>query len=206
MKRNAIITGIATLAGVLYCSWPLGYILNPSVAKHSLASGLEAPHQPYNWLFIGLDVLSSLLLLGVIAVLSKQKQRKRRRSALLPICMWMVVIFAAGTIADALYPENCIPGVQTCASFTHNSSLLLHGSFSIVASLALFGSLCIAWLRRRQNPIFTMVLVCYIIFGAVSLLEAITPYSTGNWSQHYYIALCSVWMAFVPYAVSQLER
>lgn len=48
------------VAGLLYSSWPLGYWLNPQ-ADHGLASNLEALHQPYNWLFILIDISSGVL-------------------------------------------------------------------------------------------------------------------------------------------------
>ena len=54
---------LSIVAGILYSSWPLGHWLNLNVSKNSLASGLEAVGQPYNWVFISGDITSSLLII-----------------------------------------------------------------------------------------------------------------------------------------------
>src|SRR5438309_11824533 len=65
------------IAALLYSSWPLSYILNPAVGRHELASQLEAPHQPYAWLFILLDVFSGVLI-AVVALLQLRMRRYSR--------------------------------------------------------------------------------------------------------------------------------
>lgn len=191
---------LSIAAGLLYNSWPIGYWLNPAVSKSSLASGLEAVGQPYNWLFIGGDVLSSLLMITVCWMLWN-RFKSNESAKLIRISLYCIAIFGIGTIVDALIPERCVPELQTCPSFTHDPTLLIHGIFSIAASLFLFASLCILWFHRRHNLVLNGMLFGYILFGLVSLVEAIVPGSNGNWSQHYYITLCSVWLVLIPFSI-----
>lgn len=194
-----LVIGLSVAAGLLYNSWPFGYWLNPAVSKHSLASGLEAAGQPYNWVFIGGDVASSMLAMAACLLLWR-RLRGGERSRLAVAALVMVMAFGVGTIVDALLPEHCVPGLQRCASFTHDHTLLLHGLFSVGASLALFISVGVAWMRQRYSVLLNGVLIAYILFGVVSLVQAVAPGNTSNWSQHYYITLCSVWLALIPYA------
>jgi hypothetical protein len=54
--------------------------------------------------------------------------------------------------------------------------------------------------------ILNTFLAGYILFGAISLLQAILPGKNGNWSQDYYITLCSLWIAIIPYIFYQKKQ
>ncbi|HSW98421.1 MAG TPA: DUF998 domain-containing protein [Candidatus Saccharimonadales bacterium] len=200
-----LLIGLSVAAGLLYNSWPLGYWLNPAVSRTSLASGLEAAGQPYNWVFIGGDIASSVLAI-VVCVMLWRRLARRQAAVLIRAAIILVGLFAGGTIIDSLLPERCIPGFQRCASFTQDHTLLFHGIFSIGASVALFMSLSVVWLRHRYNLLFNGVLLAYIVFAMLSLGEAMLPGKFGNWSQHYYITLCSVWLALIPYAFNLMSQ
>ena len=194
---------LALLAAILYNSWPLGYVLNPQVAHHSLASGLEAIHQPYNWLFVGADVVSGICILAVCSILFRAYTYT---STVIVVTLACTGIFALGTIADALLPERCVPNLMACPSFTQDHTLLLHGIVSILASIFLFVALFVAWLQERRNLLFTTLLLGYAVFGAISLVQAITPHQSGNWSQDYYMILCGIWLACLPYACATIAK
>jgi len=193
---------VSVAAGLLYTSWPLGYWLNPAVSKNSLASGLEAVGQPYNWLFVVADVVSSLLAIALCWQLWSSL-RHHRTVKLLQLTLLSTILFGIGTIVDALLPEHCVPNLEQCPSFTQSHILLVHGFFSILASVFLFVSLCAMWFYQRRNVILNGLLLGYILFGLVSLLEAVAPGNEGNWSQHYYITLCGAWLMFIPYAAER---
>lgn len=199
----SIVLTLSVASGLLYSSWPLGYWLNARVAKNSLASGLEAVGQPFNWLFITTDIMSSVLLV-VASVLLWHKYRNNKLALPIKISLACIVMFAVGTTIDALTPEHCVPNLMRCVSFTQDHYLLVHGIFSIAASVFLFVGLCILWFYRRRELLLDMLLVGYIIFGIVSLVEVFTPGNNGNWSENYYITLCSIWIACIPYSVSLL--
>jgi len=48
--RAIAITLVGLVAALSYCSWPVGYLVNPSLAATALASELDARGQPYSWL------------------------------------------------------------------------------------------------------------------------------------------------------------
>lgn len=196
---------LTAIAAVLYSSWPLGYLLNPNVARSSLASGLEAVHQPYNWVFVMTDVVSGMLVIAVCWLLWNQHKTKNTAKAL-SISLTCTALFALGTIIDALLPERCVPNLMVCPSFTQDHTLLVHGIFSILASLFLFFALFVPWLKQHTNPTLTVLLVGYVVFGVISLVQAVIPSERGNWSQDYYMTLCSAWLLLLPYATKVLNR
>lgn len=197
-------TALSVVAGILYSSWPLGHWLNPAVSRTSLASGLEAVGQPYNWVFIGGDILSSLVVI-VLSILLWRKVKSSKSYKLIHASLVCVILFSVGTIIDAMLPLKCVQGIEVCPSFTKDHLLLAHGVFSILASVFLFVSLLIFWLIYRQDKLTIALLVGYVLFGIISLAEAVLPGKNGNWSQDYYITLCSVFIALVPYLIYQIQ-
>jgi hypothetical protein len=198
------LTIISILAGIIYNSWPLGYWLNPIVARRGLGSELEGLHQPYNWLFIGGDVVSSLLI-GLVAVWLWSLLRRQVHRTVFDIALLNIGGFSVCTIVDALLPLHCDPSIQRCPSFVHDPLLLMHGIFSIAASVFLFISLLLIWWIDRRDWLLQALLYGYVLFGIFSLIPLFTP-GRNNWSQHYYLTLCSVWLAVLPYAIHRFVR
>jgi len=201
MKKEKLILPLSVVAGVLYSSWPLGYLLNAKVARTSLASGLEAPGQPYNWVFVGADVASSVLAAAVCILLWRQYKNAHAKGPI-KFALWCTVVFGIGTSLAALLPEHCVPNLMVCPSFTQDHFLLVHGAASIVASLALFAALVRIWYQKRRNSLLLTLLAAYIVFGTVSLLQAIVPSIRGNWSQDYYMTLCSILLMCLPACIA----
>lgn len=202
-SRLTLLYVLSISAGLIYSSWPLGHWLNPIVSKSSLASGLEAIGQPYNWLFIGLDVLSSLLVI-TICIMIWQNNSKNKLQKIVNRILIFTGLFAIGTIIDALISLNCIQGTENCPNFTNDHVLLVHGIFSILASIFLFLGVISIWLYKKNYYVLNIFLAGYIVFGLISLIEAIFPGKNGNWSQDYYITLCSAWIAALPFVINKL--
>ncbi|HVA10761.1 MAG TPA: DUF998 domain-containing protein [Candidatus Dormibacteraeota bacterium] len=192
-------TVLAGLAGLLYSSWPLGYLLNPSASKKGLASALEALNQPYNWVFITGDVLSGLIILITGWLIWRRYRASVHYGHLLSLILINWSIFALGTIADALLPEHCLPGAASCPSWHQDHILFAHGILSILAAAGLFAVLLLIWWRNR-NLLFYGLILGYSVFALLSLYEALNP-AQGNFSQHYYLTLCGLWIALIPYAI-----
>ncbi|MFI5270955.1 MAG: DUF998 domain-containing protein [Candidatus Saccharimonadales bacterium] len=190
---------LAVFAGIIYASWPLGYWLNPGASSRGLASELEGVHQPYNWVFIVGDILSSLLI-TLVCWLIWRRLRGTHDKKLLEFALFNIVLFAAGTVIDAALPLRCEPTIQVCPNFMHDPLLLAHGLFSIQAALCLFISLAILWWHRRHTVLLNSLVIGYLLFSLFSLIAVIKP-GLGNLSQHYYLALCGVWLALLPSAV-----
>ncbi len=196
---------LSVLAGVLYNSWPLGYWLNPAVATSGLASEFEALHQPYSWVFITGDVLCSLLVAAVCWLAWRHAEPAIRKGRTLQAVIGGLAVFAVGTTFDTLLPMSCEPSLQRCPSFTQDHMLLVHGIFSIGAALGLFVSLLALWWSNRRDFLLNILLAGYILFGLFSLADALRP-THANWSQHYYLILCGVWLAAVPFAIRRKLR
>jgi hypothetical protein len=127
---------LATLglaAGVIYNSWPLGYLLNPQTTKNGLASALEAVNQPYNWLFVSGDVLCSLLTLIIAWGLLKDKLGNK--SAIW--ALGSLAAFGVMTALSALLPLSCQTDVSSCG-YGLGQSFGLHDLSGAIASLGLF--------------------------------------------------------------------
>ncbi len=186
---------LAIVAGLAYCSWPLGYILNPLVSRRGLASELEALHQPYNWLFIMLDVLAGALTVAVARLLWRQADGLMYR-----VVLANFALFGLLTAIDALVPMSCEPSLTSCPSLSHQPLLILHGIASIAASICLFLSAVLVWWQKRKQRgtvIMSLLMAGWTLFGVFSLYFFFRP-GPGYLAQHYYITLCSVWIMVLP--------
>jgi hypothetical protein len=186
---------LAIVAGLAYCSWPLGYILNPLVSRRGLASELEALRQPYNWLFIMLDVLAGALTVAVARLLWRQVDGLVYR-----VVLANFALFGLLTAIDALVPMSCEPSLSSCPSLSHQPLLILHGIASIVASICLFLSAVLVWWQKRKQKgtvIMSLLMAGWTLFGVFSLYFFFRA-GPGYLAQHYYITLCSVWIMVLP--------
>src|SRR5882757_1936735 len=128
---------LTACAALLYCSWPLGFWLDPSVMHSGLASELGAVGQPYSWLFIWADVVSGVLItFGVVMLIRAYKLKTWGRWALI-----LLAIYGVCGALDAALPMRCVPSLQVCGPVMHDPLLILHGAFDLLGSLALIGTL-----------------------------------------------------------------
>ena len=103
---RANITFLMLIAGLLYSSWPLGYWLNPNAAK-GLASDLEALHQPFNWLFIALDILTGLFVAIACFKLSRIVRANSHPKTRLGLWVGVVGVASFGIIVTLFIFFNC---------------------------------------------------------------------------------------------------
>jgi hypothetical protein len=194
----------ALLSGVVYNSWPLGYVLNP-VISHSggLASELEALRQPYNWLFVTLDALCGVGVIVAAALLWHRAMDWMHKVVLVNFGL-----FGLLTIADALLPMTCEPSLTTCPSLGHQPVLILHGVASIGSGIFLFVSAFIMWrhIRHRVGKmIMTALMAGWGISGVLTLYFFFRP-GPGYLAQDYYLVLCGVWVALLPHMLWKLTH
>ncbi len=193
--RNVLknpIVWLVIVAAILYSSWPLGYLLNPDVARGAFASQLEAPHQPYNWLFIGLDVASGVVLLAAGLI---QWFRTSNRVVKLSVASYMA--FAALVIVAALVPYDCSTATESCYSAAHSPLLLIHGLASILSPLSLLVSLILVLKvlfdqqsLRWVNTVTLSIIGCWVVTGILALLNY--HHASENIVQYMFISLCGV--------------
>lgn len=195
----------AVLAGILYCSWPLGNYLNP-VANRGLASNLEATGQPYNWLFIGLDVLTGILI--IIVTIWLLRWVHRLKLPWLRFAIWGYGVFGVLTAVDALLPLDCVSTEQKCGPVLHDPMYIIHGVASIgsIAGLTL-SIIAIWWLLARSRHVgialrgfLHITLLAWFGFGVATAIFIMLDRDSAL-SQHLFIIVCSLWTAALPYLV-----
>lgn len=193
-------------AAVLYCSWPLGFILNPSAEKTGLASELGAYHQPYNWLFISTDIISGVFLVAACWLLAREFNAKGWRKA----GLILLAVYGISGALDAALPISCIPSLQTCGSVWHDPMLILHGIIDFIGSVALIGTLIAEWVYARRNhpnwlPWIYVIGVGGVVFAGLSLWFILVN-GPGYWAQRYYITLSCIWVASLPFIFRSQSR
>ena len=208
-------TALMVLAGFFYSSWPLGYWLNPQ-ANRGLASDLGALHQPYNWVFIIMDVVCGILVgivSGKLLIIIRSGSNRKNLPGL-----WIAVLGAAGfglfTAVDALLPLNCIQGSPQCEVSLNNSYFVIHGIFSIGSIAGLTVSIVAVWLLllSRERAVISLAhltlaifLVVWLSFGALTLYLVLHNRSSAL-AQHFFIGFCCLWLIALPYFVRLVIR
>ena len=192
-------------AAVLYCSWPLGDVLNPA-ANRGLASNLGAVGQPYNWLFAGLDILSGSVIIIIALLLYGRSPRPHRW-----LLDWSIIgygLFGGLTALAALLPIDCLDTVQRCSSLASHPLIIVHGLASIGSIGGLTISIAGLWFllayQRRVGRALRWLLFSIAIgwlgFAVATAIFILTNRSSAL-SQHLFIILCSVWIGLLPYLV-----
>lgn len=197
----------AIIAAFMYCSWPLAFFLNPAVGKHNLASQLEAPHQPYNWVFIAMDVLTgcALIIAGILQYRANRKHSRRSH-----VAVWSYLLFGAMVAIAALVPLSCDPEQDACGSIWRNPHIIIHGFCSIASVLCLLVGLAVIahghYLQRtsrRHIVLLSSVLILWLLFGIGSLAE-MAMRVTGNLLQYFFITVCSLSVVVLVYYIERL--
>ena len=216
-RRAATIdaTKLMVLAGVFYSSWPLGYWLNPE-ASRGLASDLQALHQPYNWVFISMDVICGVLV-GIVSgkllmMIRKKTDQQNLRGP--QIAILGVGGFGLFTAVTALLPLDCIQGTPQCVVSLSNFSFLVHGIFSFLSIATLTISIIAIWLvlLLREQAVITLAhltptifLIIWLSFGSLTLYLIMNNRSS-TLAQHIFIGFCSLWLIVLPYLLRLVIR
>ena len=191
-------TVLVVTAAVLYCSWPLGFILNPVATRKGLASELGAHGQPYNWLFIGADIVSGIFLAVACLLLVRLFNAKSWRKA----SLGLLALYGICGALDAALPIHCLPSTQVCGPIFGDPILVLHGIIDFTGSAALIGTLVAEWLyawrhHRSWLPWIYVIGGGGLIFAGLSLWFIIIN-GPGYWAQRYYLTLSCIWVASLP--------
>lgn len=199
MSRKSIIT-LAVVAALSYSSWPLGYWLNPHVAHNALASQLESSHEPFNWLFIGLDLLCglALLLAGVL-------QWRRTKSPYDRAAIAFYMLFALLVIVAALIPFNCNTLGRDCSDVVirspHAYTFLIHGASSILSIVFLLGGLFLVLGKSLVSKTISrpwLLFLVLLLWGLIGLLAINYRRQTGeSIVQDAFISLCSITLLII---------
>lgn len=201
---SRITTLLVILAAVLYSSWPIGYIVNPKVASHGLASELAGAHQPFAWIFVYGDVAVGLLMLIVAVQLWRQCMPFRQQKTLRLIIL-NVGGFGLATIIDALLPLSCSMSTQVCPAPEHDPLLLTHALFTIIASNCLLVASTLLWYRSRSSRYLQALLIGYLVTSLVTVIY-IALSNEDNLPQHLLLTVCSLMLVSYPYAITKTAQ
>jgi hypothetical protein len=149
---------LAALAGVTYASWLLQFVLNRELDPvNGYVSELSATDQPYHLLFSAADLVSGLLVIGVVAVVLRAVRPRGYALA-----GWLaLLVFGVASIGDAVFAMDCPPNSDTgCAlreragkvSFAHQ----FHSVTSVLvvtAGIVSLIALTVAARRCRRLPV-----------------------------------------------------
>jgi len=177
---------LSVMAGILYNSWPLGYIFDKSTARYGLASDLEKVGHPYYWVFIGGDVLTGLVIL-TICLIYRHEFSKYFKSRSFKLLIFGLSMFAVFTIIAALLPSECsITPILRYHSIA-GQGLGIDALTSTIAAVGLFLSL-ISLIRLNQisnlnsitNRLTIFFCAAWLITSFYFIYIAIRKFSTHN--------------------------
>jgi Protein of unknown function (DUF998) len=161
-------------AGILYNSWPLGYVLDYRTARQGLASDLEQVGHPYNWVFIAADILTAVCIIAAALILIKRAGPKPKTTIAIITGLMMFGVFTA---VSSLLPSHCAIAVLRCGA-PQGHGIGLDAATSSVAALGLLislVSLTIAGaLHTLQSRLVGLVLLTWSISGLVFAGLAVT--------------------------------
>jgi hypothetical protein len=149
-KRYALAAFIlCAAAGVLYNSWPLGYVLDSPTAHRELASSLERAGHPYYWVFLLADLLTALSVVAA-GLIMRLKLWGSLKSAEWSLACAGLIMFGLFTAASALAPARCIVG-PTLKCGAGGLGLGLDAFASGIAALGLLAGLTGLSARRMRH-------------------------------------------------------
>lgn len=197
---------IGVVAALLYSSWPLGYYLNPNVTHVAFASQLEASNQPYNWLFICLDVLSGVaLIIGGIA------QWVRTKSLAIRLSIMGYVTFGVLVIIAALVPFNCDSLNTACYDKAHSPLFIIHGFASIISVVALLASIILIFklLIDKQtwhwiNLVPVLIIASWSLIGILAIHDY--HHADENLVQYAFITICGLSLTLAIIFIERLSN
>ena len=199
---------IGVLAGLCYCSWPLGYILNPTTTRVGLASDLAATGQPHRVVFVALDCVTGVVSVAIALAIGTRRRRSPRRSVRL--ALGGLAAFGLLTAVDALVPIRCGAALSACNADLHAFSLddLLTGAavFSLFAAAVSVHGARVK--DRRGTPWAGLALGLTAAWGACGILLLSAHFSQRPpvTIQHVMLTLTSLVVATVPAAALSASR
>lgn len=204
---------IACIGALAYNSWPLAFLVNPTLAGSALASSFEARNEPFSWLFILLDCIAGVCTAAVCIRELRPRQGSLwpRRGLVLALVGYGV--FGMATAVDAVVPLNCgATSAQACASriwpptpddfFTGTAVLAL---FVATATVIVLMSTRPAALPRSAAVALSITLTVWTALGLTVLIWS-TSGTLAAADQYVYLTLTSVLAFAVPLGATSIQR
>jgi hypothetical protein len=177
---------LGVLAGVLYNSWPLGFVLDRRALGGTYLSVLEMPGRPYEELFVGCDVAA-----GAMAVIAGVLLLRH------PPVAAGLVMFGIGNVLEASIPieTSCATSVAACGS-APGDLLEPH----TVASILSVAGLVLALWSLRNHSRWMQTVIALVAVTALFLLVSVLADRWVTVSQISFLVGCGVALGAVPLA------
>lgn len=136
--RRILAGMMIALAGLCYSSWVLEFFwASPLDPLNSFLSELDAAHRPHRDVYEVGDITTAVVALGSALVLFVPRALVNGRYARTAVIAFAV--FGAATLADALAPIDCIPGVDPDCPYEPSGLLpQLHHIHALTSTVAVF--------------------------------------------------------------------
>jgi hypothetical protein len=212
-RRSRLTMWIACAGALAYNSWPLAFLVNPSLAGSALASSFEGRSEPFSWLFILLDCVAGLCIAVVCVRELRPRRDFRGPRTMLAFALLGYGVFGMSTALDAVVPLNCgSNSAQECASqvWPLTPDDLLTG----IAVLALFAAtVAVVFLMTREPAAFPssvpvtlgITLIGWSLLGLAVLLSTTSAVLAATF-QYSFLTLTSILMFIVPLGAVAAHR
>jgi hypothetical protein len=185
-RRETVACVLGLLAGLLYNSWPLGFVLDRPALSGTYISVLEAPGRPHAGVFIACDLAA-----GAMAVVAGLLVLRH------PLVATGLLMFGTGNVLDGCIPidASCSDSVASCG--TGLAQVLAPHTLASCLSAAGLG--LALWSLRHHSRWMRAV----IALLAVSALFLLVSVLTARWvtvSQMSFLVGCGVTLGAAPIA------
>ncbi|GAB41415.1 DUF998 domain-containing protein [Gordonia sputi] len=129
---------LIALAGICYSSWVLEFFWSsPLDPLNSFLSELDAAHRPHRAVYETGDILTAIFAVSSALILFLPRPIVSGVYARIAVISFGV--FGAATLADALAPVDCIPGVDKDCPYEPSGLLpQLHHIHALTSTIAVF--------------------------------------------------------------------
>ncbi|GAC67570.1 DUF998 domain-containing protein [Gordonia soli] len=208
---------LVAIAGLCYSSWVLEFAwpdrLDP---LNSFLSELDAAQRPHREVYVVGDVVTGVCTMIAAAVLLLPRRIVLGRLATTAVLA--VGVFGAATVADALLPIECIPGIDAGCPYEPSGLLPqlhhVHALTSTIAVFAIFATMIAATLASLRSGRWPLLRVVGAVVFAVVALTTVWMMIADNLSGDYRLGLAqriqvggmTTWLVLWGWSVGRTDR
>lgn len=203
---------LVAVAGVCYSSWVLEFFwATPLDPLRSFLSELDAAHRPHREVYEAGDIITACTSITAAALLLFPKPLFRGWRPITAVVA--LAAFGASTLADALLPIDCIPGVDPDCP-VEPSGLLpqLHHIHALTSTLAVFSIFTVmiaatvaAYVDRLWPILRTWGLTVFVIMSVSTVWMLAADNAHGDFrlglAQRIQVGGMSVWLVIWAVAI-----
>ncbi|AZG43783.1 DUF998 domain-containing protein [Gordonia insulae] len=183
---------LVALAGICYSSWVLEFFwASPLDPMRSFLSELDAAHRPHREVYVGGDIAASCCAMIAAVLMLLPRPLTRGFPAITAVAA--LGAFGASTIADALSPIECIPGVDPgCPSEPSGILPQLHHVHALTSTLAVFSiftAMIAATVAAHRDRVWPLLRVVGAIVLTVVVLATVWMLVADNLGGDYRLGL-----------------